>query len=102
MSDDFRVAPPTTGMSSGVDAGTPLAFEPADEHWRLHDLREVAYWRSRPPEESDAGAGALLSRAGPRSVPGADSMVVAVCRVRRVTLMVDEGESCVRGERGRV
>ena len=56
MSDDSRVAPTTTGMSSGVDAGTTLAFEPADEHWRLHDLREVAYWRSRPPEERLAQA----------------------------------------------
>src|SRR5439155_8977130 len=38
-----------------------------------------------------AGAGASLSRAGPRSVFGADAMVVAVCRVRRVTRsMVDD------------
>ncbi|MBI3491596.1 MAG: hypothetical protein HY047_07445 [Acidobacteria bacterium] len=54
MSD--RVAPTTTGMFSGVDAGTPWAFEPADEHWRLHDQREVAYWCSRPPEERLAQA----------------------------------------------
>ena len=50
MSDDRQVAPTTTGVSHGVDAGTPWAFEAADEHWRLHDQREAAYWRSRPPE----------------------------------------------------
>jgi hypothetical protein len=51
MRDELRVAPTTTGVSRGVDAGTPRAFETADEHGRLHDQREAAYWRSRPPEE---------------------------------------------------
>ena len=71
MSDDSRVAPPTTtGMSSGVDGGMPWAFEPADEHWRLHDLREVAYWRSRPPEERLAQARRYRARVhGPFRTP---------------------------------
>ena len=70
MSDELRVAPTTTGASSGVDAGTPWAFEPADEHWRLHDQREVAYWRSRPPEERLAQALQYRVRVhGPFSAP---------------------------------
>lgn len=56
MSDQLRVAPTTTGTSCGVEAGTPWAFESADEHWRLHGQREVTYWRSRPPEERLAQA----------------------------------------------
>ncbi len=48
--------PTTTGASSGVDSGIPWAFESADEHWRLHDEREVAFWRSRSPAERLAQA----------------------------------------------
>jgi hypothetical protein len=39
MSDQITVAPTTTGLSRGIDAGTPWAFEAADEHWRLHGRR---------------------------------------------------------------
>ncbi len=56
MTDDLRLTPTRSGVSNGVDAGTPWAFEPADVHWRLHDEREVAYWRSRRPEERLAQA----------------------------------------------
>ena len=51
-------APTKTGMWAAVDRGstTPWAFEPADEHWRRHDQREVAYWRSRPVGERLAQA----------------------------------------------
>jgi hypothetical protein len=70
MSDKPRAAPTTTGMSSGVEAGTPWAFESADEHWRLHGRRELAYWRSRPPEERLAQALHYRVRVhGPLSVP---------------------------------
>ena len=70
MSDTLRVTPTTTGVSRGVDAGTPWAFEPADEHWRLHDEREVAHWRSRPPEERLARALHYRVRVhGPFSAP---------------------------------
>ena len=56
MSDDLRPAPTTTGLSHGVDGGTRWAFEPADEHWRLHDQHEVAYWRSKSPDQRLAQA----------------------------------------------
>ena len=56
MGHDLHPAPTARGASNGVDNGTPWAFEPADEHWRRHDEREVAYWRSRRPEERLAQA----------------------------------------------
>ena len=58
MSLSMSEAPTKTGAWSGVDrqTGTPWRFEPADEHWRLHDQREVAYWRSRPAAERLAQA----------------------------------------------
>lgn len=51
-------APTKTGAWAGVDrgTGTPWAFESAQEHWRLHDQRERAYWRSRPAGERLAQA----------------------------------------------
>ncbi len=51
-------APTKTGEWAGVDrgTGTPWAFESASEHWRLHDQREGAYWRSRPVAERLARA----------------------------------------------
>lgn len=49
-------APTVRGASSGVDAGIRWSFEAPEEHWREHDRRQVAYWRSRPPEERLAQA----------------------------------------------
>ena len=70
MSDELRVPPTTTGKSSGVDAGTPWRFEAADAHWRLHDQRELAFWRSRSPEERLAQAPRYRVRVhGPFSAP---------------------------------
>lgn len=56
--------PTTNGAWSGVDrvTGTRWAFEPADDHWRLHDEREVGHWRSRPPAERLAQAAAYRLR----------------------------------------
>lgn len=57
-------APTTNGAWSGVDrvTGTPWAFESGEEHWRLHDQREIAYWRSRPPTERLAQAASYRLR----------------------------------------
>lgn len=58
MDASMSEAPTKTGAWAGVDlgSGTPWAFESADEHWRLHDQRERAYWRSRPAAERLAQA----------------------------------------------
>lgn len=56
MSATGETSPTTTGAWSGVDAGIPWMFEPPQEHWRRHDEREVAFWRSQPPEERLAQA----------------------------------------------
>ena len=70
MSDELPQTLTTTGASCGVEAGTPWAFESAGEHWRLHDQREVTYWRSRPPEERLAQALHYRVRVhGPLSAP---------------------------------
>lgn len=64
-------APTKTGEWAGVDhrTGTPWAFEPAGEHWRLHDQREAAYWRSRPTVERLAQAGDYRLRVHGEVVP---------------------------------
>ncbi len=31
--------------------GSRWALEPPEAHWRDHDARQVAYWRSRPAQE---------------------------------------------------
>jgi hypothetical protein len=54
----------------GVDHGVRWMFESAEDHWRLHDRREVAYWRSRPPEERLAQAAAYRIRVHGALSPG--------------------------------
>lgn len=51
VTQDEAVAPTRTGSRTGIESGVRWTFESPADHWRLHDRREVEYWRSRPPQE---------------------------------------------------
>lgn len=57
--------PPTRdGRTEGTDSTSGLAWaiERPDDHWAGHDVRLVAYWRSRPASERLAQADAYRIR----------------------------------------
>ena len=57
-------APTRDGRREGREPsnGTPWTFETPEAHWAEHDVRQVRYWRSRPPEERLARAAQYRSR----------------------------------------
>ncbi len=57
-------APTDDGASSGVESSSGMSwtFEDPRQHWENHDVRQVRYWRARPPAERLARAAAYRIR----------------------------------------
>jgi hypothetical protein len=58
MPDSHDTPRADASKTSGRDSATGLswALESPEQHWAEHDARQLAYWRTRSPEERLAQA----------------------------------------------